>query len=440
MSSGFASPASTRSRRRWASSRASAWRHACVRGSSPRSTPSTPSASQPAWSVSSSSTRGPQPRLRRGLAALAQGDEVRAQARREGGVDRLEDLPATAEVRRQRRDPPDGRERRAVGAEEVDVGVAKAVDRLLLVSHDEQVVAVQRTEQRELALVGVLELVDHDAVEALGVGAPQRRLGVEQVAREELEVVEVQRRALALERRHRHRRSGPAARRAARPPPPPRGRGRRRRRPRAPRGSPCRPRSSSALAPAPKRSSPSAAAGGTPGCARSSSRQRSTLSRALPTSLPAPAIASSRAAPAAARSSSTRSACGSGPGATAGSDGPRLAGAAQRVVRRRDHPAQAVGVVGGDEVQRRGAVLAVEHLGQRALPGAVAQRPRGGLVEHAERRIEARGDRVGAQQPRAEAVDRRDPRRLGLARLLALGRARRSARARASAARRRRAR
>ena len=97
----------------------------------------------------------------------------------------------------------------------------------------------------------------------------------------------------------------------------------------------------------------------------------------------------------------------------------RLAGAAQRVVRLHDRHAQAVGVVGGDEVERRRGVLAGEQPRERVVPGAVVQRAGGGLVEHGERRVQAGGDRVGAQQPRAEAVDRRDPGGLGLARRVA---------------------
>ena len=97
----------------------------------------------------------------------------------------------------------------------------------------------------------------------------------------------------------------------------------------------------------------------------------------------------------------------------------RLAGAAQRVVGEDDRGAQAVGVVGGDEVERGGGVRAGQQAGERVVPGAVVQRARGGLVEHGERRVQPGGDRVGAQHARAEAVDRRDPGGLGLARHVA---------------------
>ena len=57
--------------------------------------------------------------------------------------------------------------------------------------------------------------------------------------------------------------------------------------------------------------------------------------------------------------------------------------------------------------------------GQRTIPRGIAQRARRGLLQHRERRIQARADRMRPQHPRAEAVDRRDPCRLGLARVLA---------------------
>ena len=56
-----------------------------------------------------------------------------------------------AEVRRERRHAAVGRELRAQRAEDVDVGVAEAVDRLLLVSHEEQVVAIERVKQGPVA-------------------------------------------------------------------------------------------------------------------------------------------------------------------------------------------------------------------------------------------------------------------------------------------------
>src|SRR5205085_9522471 len=48
-------------------------------------------------------------------------------------------------------------------------------------------------------------------------------------------------------------------------------------------------------------------------------------------------------------------------------------------------------------------------LGQRLVERLDAEHRRLALVEDAEARVEARGKRVLAEQPRAEAVDRRDP-------------------------------
>ena len=50
-------------------------------------------------------------------------------------------------------------------AKEPHVGIAKAVDRLQLVADGEEVVALERAQDRELARVGVLELVDHQQLE-----------------------------------------------------------------------------------------------------------------------------------------------------------------------------------------------------------------------------------------------------------------------------------
>ena len=89
-------------------------------------------------------------RRRLGLAALAQRDELRPEAGRERRVDRVEDRAVGAEVRRQRRDPAVLGEARAQRAEDVHVGVAEAVDRLLLVSDEEQIVAVEHAEEVQL--------------------------------------------------------------------------------------------------------------------------------------------------------------------------------------------------------------------------------------------------------------------------------------------------
>ena len=111
---------------------------------------------------------------RRVVAAGAQVDPALVQ-RAEGVVERAQDLRARAEVGRQRRGPPGRLQALAARAEDLDVGVAEAVDRLQLVADRERVVARQELEQLELQRVRVLELVDHDALEALAVAGGDAR-------------------------------------------------------------------------------------------------------------------------------------------------------------------------------------------------------------------------------------------------------------------------
>ena len=200
-------PPSTSSRSRWASARASARR--CGLVSTPAS-PSRVSSSQPRESVTSSSTLGTAPPGSPGSnsrssppssGAVAVARQQRREAlgplRRVGGVEDVEQLLARAEVRRQR---PHAllAERGAALAEDRHVGVAEAVDRLELVADREQVVALERLQHVELEPVGVLELVDHDQREALRPALPVLGVGGEQVAHAELEVLEVEPRALRL--------------------------------------------------------------------------------------------------------------------------------------------------------------------------------------------------------------------------------------------------
>ena len=69
--------------------------------------------------------------------------------------------------------------------------MAEAVDGLQLVADREQVASVEAPQYRELARIGVLELVDHQQLEALGPGGPQALAVGEQLPRQQLEVVEV---------------------------------------------------------------------------------------------------------------------------------------------------------------------------------------------------------------------------------------------------------
>ena len=88
---------------------------------------------------------------------------------------------------------------RAKPLEHLDVRVAEAVDGLALVPHHTQVVVPERRDDPELQLVRVLELIDHDHAEVLAVPLRDLRVRAEKPHRPLLQIVEVQRRALAFE-------------------------------------------------------------------------------------------------------------------------------------------------------------------------------------------------------------------------------------------------
>ena len=69
--------------------------------------------------------------------------------------------------------------------------------------------------------------------------------------------------------------------------------------------------------------------------------------------------------------------------------------------------------MGGDQID--GAVGLAGQVVQRVVEGLGGEGVRPVAVEHRELRIEAGRQRVGAQDPGTEAVDRRDERPLGLA-------------------------
>ena len=79
-----------------------------------------------------------------------------------------------------------------MAAEDLDVGVAKAVDRLVLVAHAEDVVALELHDQLVLERVRVLELVHEHVGEALRVLIAQALVAGEKVARDQLEILEVE--------------------------------------------------------------------------------------------------------------------------------------------------------------------------------------------------------------------------------------------------------
>ena len=88
-----------------------------------------------------------------------------------------------------------------LAAVDLDVGVPEPVDRLELVADQEQagVRAAQLLDQPELEAVRVLELVDHQVAELLPVAVTQQLRAGQEPDRSQLQVLEVQRRALRLQ-------------------------------------------------------------------------------------------------------------------------------------------------------------------------------------------------------------------------------------------------
>ncbi len=87
--------------------------------------------------------------------------------------------------------------------EDGDVGVAEPVDRLELVAHDEEVArrvgaAGQKVEELGLESIRVLELVHHDRSEALALALADLGVVPQQPPRVELQILEVERRLAAL--------------------------------------------------------------------------------------------------------------------------------------------------------------------------------------------------------------------------------------------------
>ncbi len=133
-----------------------------------------------------------------GVLGLAQRLEVAGPGVSEAGVDGLEQLAAAAEVHAHRLGPSVCRRAVPVLAEDLHVGVAEAVDRLALVPHPEHVVALELGDQGVLEAIGVLELVHEHVAEALRVLVAQPLVALQQLERDQLEVLEVERRAGAL--------------------------------------------------------------------------------------------------------------------------------------------------------------------------------------------------------------------------------------------------
>ena len=301
------------------------------------------------------------------------------------------------------------------------IGVAEAVDRLVLVPDPEEVVPRQQLEQLVLEPVGVLELVHQHVAEATGVGLAQSLVAGEQVAGHQLEVLEVEAGALALgpfialavevEQRAQQRvvagfalRQGERAQGAV--------------------GGPV-------LLTRLGGDSLGAAleldlveAGGL--------RRRARRERAeqLEGSLQA---ADGRGHRCRGRRQGELGECCAGRrleplvlarggrGVRVLQGRPALPAAAQVGVDGAHHVAEAVGSVRGHHLDSLG-VLALAHEGLECAVEGVESQPLGlDLVEHPEAGIDARAERVGAQHARAEAVDGRDPGALRGPCLLAAG-------------------
>ena len=130
-------------------------------------------------------------------AGRGEGLERVAEVGREEVVDDLQHLGTRAIVLGQREHAARGL---TALAEDLDVGVAEAVDRLELVADEEEILGRQQIDQLALEPVRVLELVDEDGPEAPALPVPDRRVVAQEVARRELEVLEVERRLGRLRR------------------------------------------------------------------------------------------------------------------------------------------------------------------------------------------------------------------------------------------------
>ena len=292
--------------------------------------------------------------------------------------------------------------------------MAEAVDRLRLVADREQVVALQRLEHVELQPVRVLELVDHDQREALG---PAGALGGirEQVADAQLEIVEVDRRPRRLGRR-----VGRAE-------------GVEQRVEQGERGLRVVRRAGLAVR------GPGLAVGGTGGrlerlrAAAELRRVERTGQRRLAAGGRDPLgglqrvarLADADAGPGGRepgggrrRGRGERRGVGRRLGRRHGQPRMGRPAAAERGVGAGHHRLQLAAVRRG-EVDRRVALRRGPGL-ERRFERLGGEPPLGGLVEHAEARVEPGGQRAAAQDPGAEAVDRPDPGGVDRARVLHL--------------------
>jgi hypothetical protein len=114
-----------------------------------------------------------------------------AEVRGEEVVDHLQHLGARAVVLSEREHAARGL---APLTENLHVGVPEPVDRLELVPDEEEVLGREQIDQLALEAIRVLELVDEHRPEAPALAFSDRRVVAEQIARGQLEVLEVERR------------------------------------------------------------------------------------------------------------------------------------------------------------------------------------------------------------------------------------------------------
>ena len=273
--------------------------------------------------------------------------------------------------------------------EHLHVGVAEAVDRLELVSDEEQLVARDQVDQLALQSVRVLELVDTDLAEAELLTLANGGVVAEQIARAELQVLEVERRLPVLRR----------------------------------------------LVRALERLEQALEQHAVPG---GDGVQRGLLecfTRLLVVVVPLDRVAGEveqrlGLRPPAEQLHEPGGLVGvAGDGDDTGRglvDSGRIAdrqlqspsGRAKRLVDARQHPPEGCRPVGGE--QREPVCLLIRtELGQRVVERLGPEDGRLALVQHAEPRVEPGRERVLLEQPQAEAVDGRDPRAVELAGQLA---------------------
>ena len=286
-------------------------------------------------------------------------------------------------------------------AEDVHIGVPEAVDRLELVTDKEQFLAGDQIDQVALEAVGVLELVDHHRPEAPGLALPDLLVLAQQVARGQLQILEVDA-GLTFFRTRVRAREGleqlleqitVAGRQLVE----------RRLLNGLARGFVAR----EAFA----RSAPRGELGEV--------EQSFGLAVVLEQLEHAGGLCALFLVPVlvheAARGLSERFDALRQRGALAEAELERAAGGPQRLVDAGQHPSQAAGAVGREQTQAARIVASAE-LGQSLLERLTAEHTRLAVVEHAKTGVESGREGIRLQEPMAEAVNRRDPGAVELAR------------------------